>query len=327
MNIRQLGYLGLRASDLQKWRSFAEDFLGMHVEDQAGRLLLRMDERCQRFILEPDDGDGLAYVGLEVDDAKALGAAKQDLNSLGFSLNALSQEELKLRHVADGFWLKDPEGHHVELYWGAAETTEPLACSRRTGGFRTGALGLGHVVFQTPLYEEMDRFYREVLGLRLSDYMDEGPIHATFLHMNPRHHSIAFARGSSSRLHHIMVEYAYLDDVGRLYDMALSDETVAVTLGRHSNDHMFSFYARSPGGFLVEAGWAGRLIDMESWTPYALYGPSIWGHERSWLPPEGKQLAKEQLKSAADQGIVEPTEVVESPGFNLGRVSPSKQRR
>jgi hypothetical protein len=57
-----------------------------------------------------------------------------------------------------------------------------------------------------------------------------------------------------------------------------------VTLGRHSNDLMTSFYARTPSPFLIEYGWGGRNVDPESWIAQeSTCGPSLWGHERAWL--------------------------------------------
>ena len=51
---------------------------------------------------------------------------------------------------------------------------------------------------------------------------------------------------------------------------------------------MTSFYARTPSGFMVEYGWGGRDIAPDAWQPVELRdGPSLWGHERAWLPPEG----------------------------------------
>ena len=40
---------------------------------------------------------------------------------------------------------------------------------------------------------ETERFYREVLDFTLTDYVDIQAARAVFLHVNPRHHSLAFA--------------------------------------------------------------------------------------------------------------------------------------
>ncbi len=50
---------------------------------------------------------------------------------------------------------------------------------------------------------------------------------------------------------------------------------------------MTSFYAKTPSSFMVECGWGGREIDPATWQPVEMHhGPSLWGHERVWLPPK-----------------------------------------
>ena len=44
---------------------------------------------------------------------------------------------------------------------------------------------------------------------------------------------------------------------------------------------MTSFYARTPGGFMMEYGWGGRVVDPATWQAVEMHsGPSLWGHER-----------------------------------------------
>ncbi|MGY3460898.1 hypothetical protein ACVWW5_006348 [Bradyrhizobium sp. LM3.4] len=71
--------------------------------------------------------------------------------------------------------------------------------------------------------------------------------------------------GSGKRsFHHFMVEMQSLDDVGQGYDLAqLEDGRIAYSLGRHTNDHMTSFYAHSPSSFFVEYGWGAQVINPE----------------------------------------------------------------
>ena len=42
------------------------------------------------------------------------------------------------------------------------------------------------------------------------------------------------------------------------------EDRVSVTLGRHTNDFMTSFYAKSPSSFMIECGWGGREIDPQT---------------------------------------------------------------
>ncbi|NIB40530.1 hypothetical protein HBA55_13095 [Pseudomaricurvus alkylphenolicus] len=318
MRITQLGYVGFASPNVEQWRSYAAEFLGMEVkETDSGALELRMDERLQRMLIVPAESNGLAFLGFEVDDMAALEAFGAGLSDSGINVHAGDLCECKSRHVRNLIWFLDPDGNRIEIYCNAEQAQQAFLPSRPIGGFRTGELGIGHVALTTRNFKAMGRFYDKVLGLRLSDYVEESPFRASFFHVNPRHHSIAVIENEAQGIHHVMVEYNYLDDVGRLYDMALEKpDCVTVTLGRHSNDHMTSFYSRTPGGFMIETGWAGRLID-DGWEPHSLYGPSIWGHERTWLPPEAREAARLKLKFAADKGILEKTQVNHSDAFDL----------
>jgi hypothetical protein len=114
-------------------------------------------------------------------------------------------------------------------------------------------------------------------------------------------------------MHHLMVGLFSLDDVGQSYDVALSEEgRIGVTLGRHTNDFMTSFYAKSPSSFMIECGWGGREIDPTTWSPVEMQdGPSLWGHERVWLPPADREAAREMRMRAASAGLRAPVQVID----------------
>ena len=102
----------------------------------------------------------------------------------------------------------------------------PFSPGRSISGFRTGPLGLGHIVLTVEHIEPLKTFYMEVLGFRLSDYI-ERPFRAYFFHVNPRHHSLALIETGKSGMHHMMVELFSLDDVGQAYDVALGEPTAS----------------------------------------------------------------------------------------------------
>lgn len=322
IQILQLAYIGVAATDMNAWRAFASDYLGMQVVDLAGQsVALRMDERHQRFLIRPGAKDGVSFLGLELQDEDALDRAAQVLATGGIVPVPGDAAECDIRGVRGMRWFKDPDGNRLELFHGARNAIQPFQPGRPIGGFRTGNLGFGHVVMQTPNYAAMKKLYTDVLGFRLSDYIDT-PFEGSFLHVNRRHHSLAILSGAEARFHHVMVEYNFMDDVGRLYDKALKEDgRIVVSLGRHSNDHMLSFYSKSPAGFMVETGWAGRLLEEDSWKPEKLSAPSLWGHDRSWLPPAARQEIKNQLDELARQGVLAPTEVIDTPAFNLARIT------
>ena len=51
-------------------------------------------------------------------------------------------------------------------------------------------------------------------------------------------------------------------------------------------------------------------------------GPSLWGHERAWLPEEKRAEARRMRLSLAQAGVRHPVQVM--PGNHV--VSPAKER-
>ena len=102
------------------------------------------------------------------------------------------------------------------------------------------------------------------------------------MHCNRRHHSLALVAAPEPTLYHFMLEALTLDDVGYTLDRHTETDTPLSTgLGKHTNDHMVSFYSISPSGFEVEFGFGGLLIDDATWTVSQITKPSLWGHQRS----------------------------------------------
>jgi len=191
----------------------------------------------------------------------------------------------------------DPAGHAMELYYGRFYDYAPFTSPAGVSGFVTGDngdMGLGHVVLTAPNFEETHDFYKKVLGFNDTDLgrfylMGGGPddpgIGFAFLHArNGRHHSLALGQmpESPNGAVHIMLETASMSDVGRAYDRVLKSKgkvPLSATLGRHVNDKMISFYMQTPGGFDLEYGWNGLVIDPDTWVPTTSMAVSEWGHK------------------------------------------------
>ena len=58
-----------------------------------------------------------------------------------------------------------------------------------------------------------------------------------------------------------------------------------LTIGRHPNDRMFSFYAQTPGKYQFEFGWGAREVDDATWEPSVHDRISEWGHHPPQLLP------------------------------------------
>jgi 2,3-dihydroxybiphenyl 1,2-dioxygenase len=313
MTLQALGYVGFGSSTLDDWRQFGTGLVGLQAVERSPSLLaFRMDDRKQRIVVDRSLPEGDRFFGWEVADAAALDALAARLEAAAIEVVSEPATLADNRRVKRLISFRDPAGNRLEAFYGAEIADTPFRPGRSISGFRTGPLGLGHAVLTVQNIDAVMPFYVEVLGFGLSDYMEK-PFRAYFFHINARHHSLALIETGRNGMHHLMVELFSLDDVGQCYDIALSQQDrVNVTLGRHTNDFMTSFYAKTPSSFMVECGWGGREIDPASWQPVEMtVGPSLWGHERVWLPPADREVAREMRMRAAEAGLRAPVQVMD----------------
>ena len=317
MEVQALGYVGIGASNLSEWTDFATKWLGMQsVELGNSARSFRMDDRKQRLVVDRSLADGDRYFGFEVADAAALDSLATRLDAAGVAVRREPKALADQRFVRDLISFADPAGNRLEAFHGAEIASDPFKPGRSLSGFRTGPLGMGHAVFHVKNIDDLLGFYRDMLGFGVSDYITT-PFRAYFLHVNPRHHSIALIETGKQDLHHLMVELYSLDDIGQGYDIALGEpEKIATTLGRHPNDAVTSYYLRSPSGFMVECGWGGKEVTPGTWTASEVtVGPSLWGHDRTWLPDDQRKQARDMRLKAAADGERRPVNVIDG-NFN-----------
>ncbi len=293
MAVTQLGYLGVEVQDLEAWRRFASETLGLEVlpeKGSDGSLLLRMDERHHRFFVSPGERDDVSLLGFEVASQPELDALAERLEETGTPVSWGNDADFDERRVVNLFRFKDPNGIACEAFTGPLVMRDrPFRSPRPIRGFHTGDQGLGHVVLFVDDLDQSMGFYTDALGFRMSDWVRPQPersagsgMNIAFFHCNPRHHTVAMLAvpKAPKRLHHFMLQVETLDDVGATYDQC-GDHGVPIqlSLGRHTNDEMFSFYMGSPSGFWVEYGYGAREVDDATWQVELHTTGSSWGHK------------------------------------------------
>jgi 3,4-dihydroxy-9,10-secoandrosta-1,3,5(10)-triene-9,17-dione 4,5-dioxygenase len=281
--IRNLAYIGFRSPNAEEWRNFGPEILGAELADDGpdGAVRLRVDDAAWRIAIHPGDVDDLAYLGWEVDDIDATIAS---VEAAGIA-------------VEDGVFT-DPFGFRHELVTGV-EQGKPFTPGRQLSGFVTGEQGLGHAVLIVPDLAAAEAFYTDVLGFKPSDSIESG-LSLRFFHCAgnaARHHTVAMASVPGMvGMHHLMLEVNSLDDVGSALDLINEHQIpLAMSLGRHTNDLMTSFYVRTPSGFEIEYGTGGLTVDDDTWEVGLHDAQSIWGHK----PPATGPLFPSILRPVA----------------------------
>src|SRR5262249_34379679 len=111
-----LGYVGLRARNLEDWASFGEKFLGMQlVERSRSALRLRMDDRSQRLLVEADATEGAGFLGWEVTDSAALEKLAARLEAAGGRGERGTKAFADARRIKELIRFADPAGNRLEM--------------------------------------------------------------------------------------------------------------------------------------------------------------------------------------------------------------------
>lgn len=276
----QLGYLAFEVENLSQWHNLLTQVIGL-VDVGDGRY--RMDQYAWRIQIIEGDADDLRTVAWELTAADL----EETLQRLRTAQWPVVERDASAIGATQRWALKDPAGTDTELVVGLPKGNTPFHSPVVPNGFVADDLGMGHLVLTAPDKQASADFYQNLLGFALSDHIVTQvfghPVDLSFFHANARHHSLALGGPLRKRLHHLMFEARRFDDVGLAYDRAIrAGVPIMQTLGRHPNDKMFSFYAKTPSKFQFEFGWGGRMIDDADWEPTTYDHISEWGHH----PPQ-----------------------------------------
>jgi len=286
MPVRSLGYIHLDVVDLEEWRTFAGRFLGMQevTGPEPDALYFRVDDFAYRLAVHRANQPRLRAVGFQVTDAQDLDALTEAVKQAGIlDIRVATADECALRKVTGLTAFNDPSGNPIELFYGPRiDHSEVLTPG--VSAFVTGDAGMGHVILRVTEAEESLHLYRDVLGFdeRNTSLGRNGTLY--FLGCNPRQHTLGLAPAAEAGLLHFMIEAATLDDVGRALDRAREYEIAMMqSLGRHTNDHMVSFYVWSPENIAVELGYDGDRVESGQPT-YEITQGALWGHHVTPAP-------------------------------------------
>ena len=229
----------------------------------------------------------------------SLGVYAEDLEPLR---DAVLKQGIALvdRHPlgsADGFWMCDPEGVHVQVL--VADKVTPNARAEALG-FRTKQNPIGvpigpmrrdtrlvrpsrlsHILLFTSDVDRSLDFYCGALGLRLSYRAGDGIAFTHGAHTSD-HHLLAFAKSDGPGLHHTSWMVHHFDDVGLgMEQMRAAGYELGWGVGRHVIGSNYFYYARDPWGSYAEFSYDIDFIDAATDWPAADYPPedslNLWG--------------------------------------------------
>jgi catechol 2,3-dioxygenase-like lactoylglutathione lyase family enzyme len=260
--IRSLQHVGITIPQPQEAALFYRAF-GLDVGEVGGRVVARCAGREQNQVVVSEGARrGLAYLSFG-GRADELGATARRLEARGTAL-----VDPPYPGAPEGVWFRDLDGNLIHL---GSEAPAPARAAAsmpvnaggayvrlaRRGcppfGLEPRPLRLGHVILFSPDPARQAAFYRETLGMKLSDRV--GGDMVIFLRgaSDGDHHLLGLLRDPSPGLHHASFEMDSLDHI-ELAARRLRDSGYRHVwgTGRHSVGSNLFHYFRDPWGTLAE---------------------------------------------------------------------------
>jgi catechol 2,3-dioxygenase-like lactoylglutathione lyase family enzyme len=301
--ITHLRHVDLAVPDYERQLAFYAGAWGLTIAaGDDGIAFLAAEGSPERYVirLRRDPGKRL--------DLVAFGAASAgDVDALAGRLIAggvtLAREPGTLATEGGGYGLRffDLDGRTVEVSADVATRRHRKIEERESIPVR-----LSHVVLNCTDPDATARWYSAVLGFRLSDTL-AGPEMGTvmnFMRCNPRHHSVAFARGPHASLHHVSFELRGIDEFMRGTGRVLrSGARMVWGPGRHlAGANTFSYFL-DPQHNTVEYTTELAELDEDTWHPhvYDMHDDEVqdqWGTAN----PMNELVAKESFNDP-DPGL------------------------
>ena len=274
IELKDLAYVRLGASDLEDAESFATKSLGLQIGEQTAKsLYLRSDDRAHTLCyFEGDPSD--QTVAFEVEDEEKLGAAATTLDALGHAVHVGNATECSLRKVRAFIGFKDPTGNQIEL------AVRPERSGKRYFATRdAGITGFSHAGLNSTDPARDEQFWTQVCNARVSDRIGD----IALMRVNAIHHTVALAPGRGPGIHHINHQVESNDDVLRSY-YHLSGQRVPIVFGpgRHPTSGARFLYFLGPGEMVFEYSvGVDEIADEETHRPRQFgFEPSslcMWG--------------------------------------------------
>lgn len=180
-----------------------EMLLGLHGEMQPdGTALMRCMHEDYCLVLMPTaEGQKpyLRYVAYELRSGLSIAEVAEHLSEMGMEF-----EKITVPLRGEAIQLSDPDGNLVVLVERVRPSDPRPAVMHETKTLRGfHPRRLGHVNYLTADAPRQAEWYTRVLGFRITDWIGEG---AVWLHIDPRHHVLAFLDKGYPHIHHVAYE-------------------------------------------------------------------------------------------------------------------------
>lgn len=320
IELHRIDHVCLRVADLDEAaRRWAVQFGLTERARSDGRVALSCDdEPCAlELVTAGADGHraapGLEHVGYELARSCSLEDAAAHLDGLG-----VAYERREDAHGVPSLLVADLEGNGVQILPYRPPADRRVQHARPADVQPVGhPRKLGHVNFLTARIDEQLDWYREALGMRLTDWLGDG---GCWLHVNADHHVMALVDKGYAHFHHLAFEVIDIGQMRAALDqLARHGRWLGWGPTRHGVGGNIASYVR----IVEEECFVELYCDMEQLPDD--HEPRVWPDDRyssnTWgpLPPRSyfrfdRAAIESERESLELQGVPLPPPAPEDAG-------------
>jgi catechol 2,3-dioxygenase-like lactoylglutathione lyase family enzyme len=281
IGVRKIAHASYETPDLEQQTEYYTNILGLTLtakEKDAAYLANTIDHHS--VILRKGAAAQCVRVGFEIGPNDDLDAFEKQTAAQGVKTSRKKDAEPT---ITDLLTFEDPKGTIMEVF----KRPEP----QRTKFTGKGVVPhkLGHVAFHVTDVKTVTKFYCDVLGFRVSDWMGD---FFSFLRCGVDHHTINLMETGSNRHFHTAFEVRDWGHLETACDfLSMNGYKLLWGPGRHGIGHNLFAYHRSPNGLITEL--FAELDQMKD-EELGYFEPRPWHRDN---PQKPKVWAKDPAAS------------------------------
>ena len=242
IRVRKISHASYETPDLDKQTQYYTDVLGlMLIAKEKNTVYLANTIDHHSIILRNGPEPKCTAIGFQIGPDDDLDVFEKQTASRGLRTARKKDAEPT---IADMVVFEDPKGTVMEVF----KRPEPQKQTFRANGIIPHKLG--HVAFHVTDVQAATRFYCDVLGFRVSDWMGD---HFSFLRCGVDHHTINLIETGKNKHFHTAFELRDWAHMQTACDfLSRSGYRMLWGPGRHGIGHNLFAYHRSPNGLITE---------------------------------------------------------------------------
>jgi catechol 2,3-dioxygenase-like lactoylglutathione lyase family enzyme len=277
IGVKKISHATYETPDLEKQSEYYTEILGLtQIAREKDAVYLANTVEHHSVILRRGSEPKCVRIGFQIGPNDDLGEFEKQTQNHGVKTTRKKDPEPT---IADMVSFADPKGTIMEVF----RAPEPQNHKFQSKGIVPHKLG--HVAFHVSDVKGITKFYCDVLGFRVSDWMGD---YFSFLRCGPDHHTINLVETGGNRHFHTAFELRDWSHLQQACDfLSKHGYTQLWGPGRHGIGHNLFAYHRAPNGLITEL--FAELDQMKD-ESLGYFDPRPWHRDN---PQRPKQWAKD----------------------------------